>query len=193
MTPSAAAGYAGTQKLLHWLMAILILVMVVVGLSLPRLDPGPLANTLYEVHKSTGIVVLALAVIRLAVRLIRGVPPLTDGLPVWQQRAARASHIALYALMFAIPVAGLTATSACCPPVRLFWTVPVTLPLAKDMAFAESVFWLHLGLGLALVAVVAVHVAAALHHHLVRRDDTLRRMLPGSSGATQTDGSHPFG
>lgn len=179
MTANGRAGFSGTQKLLHWLMAVLLVIMVIVGLTLPRLDPGPLANTLYEVHKSTGIVVLGLAVLRLAVRLGRGVPPLVGGLPVWQQRAARASHVALYALMFAIPVAGLTATSACCPPVRLFWTVPVTLPLAKDMALAKSVFWLHLGLGLALVAVVAIHVAAALHHHLVRRDDTLRRMLPG--------------
>lgn len=179
MTTDETAGYAGIQKLLHWLMALLIVVMLGVGVTLPQLDPGPVANTLYEVHKSTGLVVLGLAVIRLAVRLRRGAPPLVGGLPVWQQRAARASHAALYVLMFVMPIAGLVATTACCPPVRLFWTVNVTLPLAKDMALAKAVFWVHTGLGLALAAVVAVHVAAALHHHFGRRDETLRRMLPG--------------
>lgn len=173
------SGYTGTQKALHWLMALLIVAMLAVGLSLPRLAPGPLANVLYEVHKSTGMLVLALALLRLAIRLRRGAPPLDPGLPRWQRLAAGASHAALYLLLIAMPLVGWAATSACCRPVAFLWTVPVTLPVPAGDAVAKPLFALHLALGLTLIAVVAVHVAAALHHHFVRRDDTLRRMLPG--------------
>lgn len=183
MTASGPAGYAGIQKLLHWSMAILIVVMVVVGLSLPRIGPGPVTNLLYEVHKSTGMLVLLLALVRLVVRLRLGAPALDPALPAWQRRAAAASHALLYVLMIAVPIAGWTATSACCRPVEFLWTVPATLPVPADNALAKQVFWLHFALALTLVGLLAVHVAAALHHHLVRRDGTLRRMLPGSRGA----------
>lgn len=172
-------GYSGIQKVLHWLMALLVVVMLVVGLSLPRLTPGPLANVLYEVHKSVGMLVLALALLRLAIRLRRGAPPLDPGLPGWQRLAAGASHAALYLLLIAMPLAGWTATSACCRPVAFLWTLPATLPVPAGDAVAKPLFALHLALGLALIALLALHVAAALHHHFVRRDDTLRRMLPG--------------
>lgn len=178
MNAPAPAGYAGGQKLLHWLMAILIVVMVGVGLTLPRLDPGPVTNVLYEVHKSTGLLVLALALVRLATRLWLGAPPPVPGLPAWQRRAAAASHALLYVLMIAVPIAGWTATSACCRPVEFLWTVPLTLPVPPGDAVAKPVFLLHFAMALTLAGLVAVHVAAALHHHLVRRDDTLRRMLP---------------
>jgi len=172
------SGYSGVQKALHWAMALLIAGMLGVGLSLPRLTPGPLADVLYEVHKSTGMLVLALALARLAIRLRHGVPALDPALPRWQRMAAGMSHAALYTLMIAMPVVGWIATSACCRPVRFLWTVPATLPVPADNAAAKWLFLLHLALGLALIAIVAVHVAAALHHHFVRRDDTLRRMLP---------------
>lgn len=179
MTTRGAAGYAGVQKLLHWLMAALVLAMIAVGLSLPRLAPGPLTNTLYEVHKSTGILVLALALVRLALRWRLGAPPLDPALPVWQRRAATASHVLLYALLILIPIAGWTATSACCRPVEFLGAVPATLPVPPGDGLAKPVFLLHFALGFALIGLLAVHVAAALHHHFIRRDDTLRRMLPG--------------
>ncbi|MEQ8815113.1 MAG: cytochrome b [Thalassobaculum sp.] len=179
MNSDGSTGYAGVQKLLHWLMAALVIVMIVVGLSLPRMGPGPLTNTLYEVHKSTGMLVLALALVRLALRWRLGAPPLDPGLPAWQRRAAAASHGLLYVLLILVPIAGWAATSACCRPVNFLWTVPATLPVPADNALAKQIFLLHFGMAFALAGLVAVHVAAALHHHLVRRDDTLRRMLPG--------------
>ena len=79
-----------------------------------------------------------------------------------------------------VPVAGWTATSAGYPPVRYFWTLPVTLPIEQNEDWANRVYWLHAVLALALALVALVHAGAALHHHFVRRDRTLLRMLPGT-------------
>jgi cytochrome b561 len=100
------------------------------------------------------------------------------GLPSWQRAAAHGSHIALYILIVLVPVLGWAGTSACCAPVNLFWTVPLTLPVPGGMETAERIFALHKAMALTLAGIVVIHVAAALYHHLIRRDDTLRRMLP---------------
>jgi cytochrome b561 len=170
--------YSGLQKALHWAMAALIVVMVAVGLTMTNLADGPAKDVLYELHKSTGLTVLALALVRVAVRSARGTPPL-EPMPGWQRFAAHLSHYALYGLIVLVPLAGWTATSSCCPPVSLFWTVPLTLPMPADEAFWKAVFRIHVALAFTLAAIASIHVAAALHHHFIRRDRTLLRMLPG--------------
>jgi cytochrome b561 len=176
------AGYSPLQKTLHWTMAALIVVMVAVGLTMRRIGEGELTNTLYEVHKSIGVTLFLLALIRIGVRWRRGAPPLEPGVPAWQRAAAYASHYTLYTLIVLLPVAGLIGTSSCCPPVKVFWTVPVTLPVPHEEAFYERVFAIHFALAYALVAVALIHVAGAFQHHLIRRDRTLIRMLPGGHG-----------
>jgi cytochrome b561 len=177
--------YAPAQKWLHWLMAALIvLVMIPAGLTMTRLGEGETTNTLYELHKSFGVIIFALAVVRAGLRLIRGAPPLEPGIPAWQRFAAHVSHSALYMLIVLVPITGWIATSACCAPVNLFWTVPVTLPVAGGEDFAKAVFRLHYGFVYTLMAIVTIHVAAALHHHFVRRDRTLVRMLPDAADET---------
>ena len=185
MTSDRSSSYAGVQKLLHWLMAILVVVMVGVGLTLPRIGPGPVTNALYEIHKSIGMLVLALVLVRLAVRWRLGAPEPVSGMPAWQRWAAGTSHALLYALMVLVPIAGWAATSACCRPVNFLWTLPATLPVPADNALAKQVFQLHFAMAFVLIGVVAVHVCAALHHHFARRDDTLRRMLPGARSSTR--------
>jgi cytochrome b561 len=176
----APTAYSAAQKWLHWLTAaIIVLVMIPAGLTMTRLGEGETTNTLYEIHKSFGVIVFGLAVVRAAWRLTRGAPPLEPGIPSWQRFAAHASHYALYLLIFLVPITGWVATSACCPPVNLFWTVPVTLPVAGGEDFAKAVFQLHYAFVYTLMAIVAIHVAAALQHHFIRRDRTLLRMLPG--------------
>lgn len=170
--------YSPAQKALHWAVALLIAALVPVGLTMTRLEPGSLANTLYELHKSVGLLVFALALGRAALRLVRGAPPLVPGLPPWQRAAAHGSHLALYVLIVLVPVLGWAGASACCPPVNLFWSVPLTLPVSGGMETAKRIFALHEAMALTLAGIVLIHAAAALHHHLVRRDGTLRRMLP---------------
>ncbi len=175
---STPEGYLPAQKLLHWTTALLIVTLVPVGLTMVRLEPGSIPDTLYEVHKSFGLLVFGLALCRIALRLARGAPPLVPGLPAWQRAAAHGSHIALYILIVLVPVLGWAGTSACCAPVNLFWTIPLTLPVSGGMEVAKRIFALHDAMALTLAGIVLIHVGAALHHHLIRRDDTLRRMLP---------------
>ena len=183
--------YSPMQKALHWTTALLIAVMVPVGITMAEvLEPGtPLTNALYELHKSLGLTVFGLALLRVVVRWRRGAPPLVPGLPPWQRAAARGSHLALYILIVLVPLSGWAATSMCCAPVNLFWTVPLTLPIEGDMDSAKPVFRLHYALAFTLTAVVFVHAAAALHHHVVRRDRTLARMWPGSERRERVQGS----
>ena len=133
-TSPEAAGrdrYTPAQKALHWTMAAIIVLMVPAGISMANILPegAPLTNTVYELHKSFGLIIFTLALIRIAVRWRNGAPPLVPGLPAWQRAAARVSHYALYILVVLVPLAGWTATSVCCAPVKMFWTIPVTLPL----------------------------------------------------------------
>ena len=175
--------YSGLQKTLHWTMAALIVTQVAVGITMTNIGEGPLTNNLFELHKSIGITVLALALVRLAVRARRGAPPF-EPMPEWQRRAANASHTALYVLFIATPLVGWIATSYCCKPVNLFWTVPLTLPVPEGEDLAKAIFRFHYGFVYTLMAVLVVHVGAALQHHFIRRDRTLVRMLPGGTDRT---------
>ncbi|TNC11463.1 cytochrome b [Methylobacterium terricola] len=176
MTPPR---YAPSQKVLHWAVAALVFALVPIALAMANLPDGALKNALYEWHKSLGLTVLGLAVARLLVRAARGAPALVEGLPAWQRRAARASHRALYLLIVLVPLLGWAGTSVCCAPVMLYSTVPLTLPISGGMPVGETILTVHQVAAFALVALVVAHVAAALHHHLVRRDGTLRRMWWG--------------
>lgn len=172
--------YSAAQKVLHWTMAVLIVVMVAVGLTMTNMGDGPLKNALYELHKSTGLLVLVLALIRVAVRRTRSAPPL-EPMPEWQRMAAYTSHYSMYVLIVLVPLMGWIATSYCCKPVNFLWTVPVSLPIpdAPTMEAAKPLFLIHFTLAFILAAIVTIHVTAALHHHFVKRDRTLLRMLPG--------------
>jgi cytochrome b561 len=172
--------YSPAQKALHWGIALLIAIQVPIGLTMAGKDPSPVINTLYETHKSFGLVIFGLALIRAALRWRRGAPALEPDIPAWQRAAAYISHYSLYVLIVLVPLAGWAATSACCAPVNLFWTVPLTLPVSGGMDVAKMIFKVHYALAFTLTAIVLVHAAAALHHHFVRRDRTLIRMLPAS-------------
>jgi cytochrome b561 len=182
MPQEPRAAYATIQKSLHWAMAVIILPLAAVGFAMANiLQHDALRNVFYEAHKSAGLAVLALAVLRLGVRLRRGLPPPVPGLSRWQRAAARGAHEALYVLILAVPLAGWLATSMCCAPVLFLGSLPAGLPVSGDEPAVDAAFLLHAGLAFALVGIVALHVGAALHHHFVRRDETLRRMLPGTA------------
>lgn len=177
--PGSLQRYAGIQIALHWIIALIIFGMVPVGLVMTRLDPSNLTNLLYELHKSFGLIVFGLVVIRIAARLVLGAPPLEPNMPGWQVIAARISHGALYVLMVLVPLTGWAATSACCAPVNLFWTIPLTLPIGGGFDTAGPIFLLHNIFTMAMVALVLIHAVAALYHHYAMKDDTLRKMMPG--------------
>ena len=177
--PGRLKRYAGVQIALHWIIALIIIGMIPVGKVMTGLDPSNLTNLLYELHKSFGLIVFGLILVRIAARLILGAPPLEPTMPRWQIIAARVSHGALYILMVLVPLTGWAATSACCAPVNLFWTIPLTLPIGGGFETARPIFQLHNIFTMAMIALVLIHAVAALYHHYAMKDDTLRKMMPG--------------
>ncbi|MDE2080691.1 MAG: cytochrome b [Burkholderiales bacterium] len=133
---------------------------------------------LFNWHKWAGITILALSLLRLLWRLTHRPPPELPA-PHWQQQAARATHGLMYALCFAVPLAGWGYSSAAGFPVVLFGVLPLPDFVAPDRALAATLKSLHGTLAWTLAVVVLLHVAAAFKHHLVDRDGLLLRMRPG--------------
>ena len=167
------------SQALHWSVALLVLAMAAIGLSLDELPRSPKWFWVYDLHKSIGLLVLALMVARLAWRLFAGAPPHVPGLPRIQRLAAGATHWLLYLLVLAMPLSGWLYDSASgLRPLRWFGQVAVPKLVGPDEGLAHDLHDLHEDLFTVLVAVVLLHVAAALWHHVFRGDATLARMLP---------------
>lgn len=165
-------------RLFHWLIALLILLQAGVGLYMGSMRPSPDVIPYYDFHKSLGITILLLAVLRLGWRLVQK-RPAEIPMPGWQTLSARLTHVLLYVLLFALPLSGywMDSASALRP---LYWWGWIRIPhlLGGGEQMADLTEEAHVILFWALVVVTALHVAAALKHHFVDRDDTLRRMLP---------------
>lgn len=176
-------GYPAPARLLHWIVAILVLMMIPAGIVMVQEGlTRSLQDTLFIFHKNTGVVVLLFVIARLAYRRFRPPPPLPADMPDWQRRAAAASHAALYVLLVVVPVAGYVRVRAGGFPVEALdaMGIPTLVPRSDALAgFAQSVHWVG---GLALATVVVVHVGAALFHGLVRRDGVFGRMWPPVPG-----------
>ena len=165
------------QRLLHWLMAACILAQLFIGVGMEA-TILPKYLTLVAIHKSLGFVVLVLALIRLAVRLRYGVPPLPADLPAPMKLAAHLSHYALYALMIGMPLIGWAMLSTADYPVLLLGGVrlPPILPQSDSL---HTLLWsAHFCLAFLFFALILMHVAAALFHGLVRRDGVFESMAP---------------
>jgi len=161
---------------LHWLTALLVIGLAVVGLVMTELPNSALKVQIYALHKSFGLTVLALAVLRLLWRALAGTPDDVPG-PRLQQLAAKTVHWALYALLFALPFSGWLFNSAAGFPLKWFGLVSLPKlftgynPELKHLAHElhETGFYL-------LALLLLVHAGAALYHHYVKKDDTLNRM-----------------
>ena len=163
------------QRLLHWLMAFLVLAMLFIGVGMVS-TVAPKYLPLVSIHKSLGIAILVLALIRLAVRLRYGAPPLPADLPEPMKLAAYLSHYALYALMIGMPLIGWAMLSAGAYPVVVFGRVwlPAILPQSDSL---HTLLWdAHFYLAFVFFALLLMHVAAALYHALIRRDGVFQTM-----------------
>jgi len=165
------------QRLLHWLMALGILTMFFLGVGMVS-TVAPAYVPLVATHKTLGIAILVLALIRLAVRLRSGAPALPADLPEPMRIAARLSHHALYALMIGLPLIGWAMMSAAAYPVVLYGDIRLP-PILPQSAALHALLWdAHYWLAFAFMALVLLHIAAALFHLLVRRDGVFHAMAP---------------
>jgi cytochrome b561 len=169
--------FTPAQRTLHWLMAICILGMLFIGVGMVS-TIEPIYLTLVAIHKPLGVVILMLALVRLAVRLRRGAPPLPIAMPEPMKLAARLSHLAFYGLMIAMPLIGWAMLSAADYPVVVAgMTLPRIVPIDPSM---HSMLWnAHRFLALCFFALILLHFAAALYHALVRRDGVFESMAGG--------------
>ncbi|HEX6612714.1 MAG TPA: cytochrome b [Rhodanobacteraceae bacterium] len=170
--------WGGVAQAFHWLIAALIVVQGAIGLTMVELGMTPTKVKVFALHKSIGLTVLALVLLRLAWRLTQRAPREVP-MPAWQRAAARMSHFLLYVLILALPFSGWLFNSAANFPLEWFGLVHVpNLTRGLDPVLKAFALRAHVVLFWVLVAVVAVHVFAALWHHFRQRDDVLLRMLP---------------
>ena len=163
------------QRLLHWSIAVCILAMLFIGVGMLS-TVAPKFLSLVAIHKSLGIAILVLAVIRLAVRLRHGAPALPADLPEPMKLAAHLSHYALYALMIAMPLLGWAMLSAAAYPVVVFGGLRLPAILSQSASLHSLLWDAHYYLAFAFFALILLHIAAALFHALVRRDGVFQTM-----------------
>jgi cytochrome b561 len=178
LAEAATPRYTRSAIFLHWLTAALIVVSVCVGLYMVGLKLSPLKLKLYSWHKWVGVTIFLLAAARLVWRAWHPAPPLPADSPQWQRVAAAINHWSLYVLLICIPISGWLMSSAFGVPVKYFGVVPLPDLVDKNKELAESLKLLHEVLVYTMLALVAMHIAAAIKHHVMDRDDVLHRMLP---------------
>lgn len=162
-------------RLLHWIMAALILTMIGIGLAMiDSLATWRVAGL--KLHQVGGVSVLILAILRLAFRLTYKAPPLPKEVPSFQASIAHGSHILLYALMFAVPLAGWLMQSAAGIPIALPGGLILPSLLNVDLGAYGVLRICHRLLAWSLLGLILLHIAGALHHAMVRRDGLLKRM-----------------
>ncbi len=176
--PRAVAVHNPVLRTFHWLMALLIFIALPLGVWASQLPRGNLRSEVLFLHKSFGITVLALVVLRIVVRLIVGAPAYARPLGRLVHGAAGAGHLALYGLMIAMPVSGYVTSAAGGNIVPFFglFTVPSVLP--RDKALAEAASQAHYAFAWALGVTLLLHLGAVVWHARVKRDEVPTRMWP---------------
>lgn len=169
--------YTAAAMALHWITAVLVLFMVPAGLMMVRLPEGELQNLLFNLHRSIGVLLFPLVLVRLLYRWRHPPPPLPDDLAPVLRLAAHANHYALYALLLVNPLLGWWATSAFGAAVNVFWLFDLPPLVAEDKPLSDTLLMIHRLVGITIAFLVVVHIGAAFYHHVVRRDRILLRML----------------
>ncbi|HET9641891.1 MAG TPA: cytochrome b [Burkholderiaceae bacterium] len=172
--------YTAPAIALHWLLAVMIVASFCVGVTMADMPFSPTRLKLFNWHKWAGITILALSAARLLWRLAHRPPEPLD-MPAWQRQAAHAVHLGLYLLFFAVPLLGWAYSSAAGFPVVVYGVLPLPDFVSPDKVLADAIKPWHGRLAWLLALLVLAHVAAAMKHHFVDRDDVLLRMRPGRS------------
>lgn len=168
--------YGSVAKFLHWLIFILVFVMIVGGFFLGDV-PKEYKGVVYNLHKLTGLTILFLMLIRLGWKMTNVKPALPADTTTWQRRAERAVHDLLYLLIIAMPLAGWIGSSSAGKAPHI-GGISLTLPVPESEALIDTMFEIHELIAYGIIFLVCVHVAAALYHHYIKKDNILRRMLP---------------
>ena len=182
-TGTSPARYSAPARWFHWLTFLLVAILVPTGII--AMDRGErkifdsMTDNLFSTHKLIGFTLLWIVVLRLAYRLISGAPPPDPGLTSWQRVVSRANHWGMYALLLIMPVLGWLGISML-PAVTLFGSFDLPSIASKDKPSAEQILYIHASLAWVLIALITLHILAALYHSFIRNDGVLQRMLPAA-------------
>jgi len=177
--PVAIACYDPVARGLHWLIAALAVVVVSLGWAVPGAPRETESrDLLLLLHRSVGLSILALMVIRVLWRLFHPPPPLPAGFPRIEALAAHADHALLYVLFLVMPLSGYLNAAAAGHPVSLFGLVAIPPLVPENARLSQAAIAVHLAGQFLVYGLVGLHVAAALMHRIVRRNTILERMLP---------------
>ena len=170
--------YGGVAQFFHWSVVGLLIFQYIWAWRIEETESIRLRLELVSQHKTIGMLVLAFARCRLIWRFFHAPPPLPDALSQWEKWAAKLGHLALYGLIFLLPISGWFFSQAA--GYGDYWWGPVSIPsvIEPSVAAEEFFYEFHEIVGMLLLVVVAVHVLAALRHHFILKDDVLKRMLP---------------
>ena len=170
--------WGSLTRVFHWLIALLVLIMLLLGASMEEFAK-PTRSILMQIHKSIGLTVFLLMILRLCWRLINPTPHLPLTTPRWQKRAARGSHALLYFALIFMPLSGWIMSTAGGHTTRFWWLFVIKaswIPESKTLShFASDI---HLLLAWTITGLLIIHIGAALKHHFVDKDGVINRMMP---------------
>ena len=165
-------------RAMHWAMAIFMALALITGLIMGDLPSGAWQNRMYDLHRSFGVTVLVLVIVRIGLRLILGAPPEPTFASPFQAFAAKITHKFLYVTSLAMPVLGWVGSSAFGAPVILYGIVTLPALVAKSKPVADWTLGLHGAMANAVMILIAAHIAGALYHHFFLKDGLIRRIWP---------------
>ena len=172
--------FGSIAKSFHWIVAILIIAMLVFGYFLEDFNGKPAQEIVYNTHKTIGIVILALVILRLGWRWMNIQPGYSATLPSMYKTFVKLAHYAIYLVIIAMPMSGwVMATAAGHVPHFLGWFYFPMPGISLNEHLAGQMYELHNILAIVLIVLISFHVLAALLHHFVLKDNVLKRMLPG--------------
>lgn len=177
---TASPAYKPAARALHWIVAALVIATIPVGALM--VEPGwarPTQDAMYVFHKNAGVLILLLMILRLAYRVMNPPPPLPATVPPGQRRIAELAHRALYLLVFVMAVSGYVRVAAGGFPLEALDAMGVPRLVPRSDALAEVAKAVHAYARFALAGLIVAHVAAAVHHGVVKRDGVFSRMWPG--------------
>ena len=170
--------FGSVSKALHWVISPLVILMLIAGFFMQDISDVSLRGSVFNVHKLTGIAILFLMLVRLAWALSNPKPRSPRGTSRIEHLAEWGGHALLYVLVIAQPLCGWVGSVAAGHPPHLGQLV-LQLPVAESKGVAQVCFQMHTVLAWALIVMIVLHVLAALYHHYIRKDNVLRRMMPG--------------
>lgn len=173
---NTANSYGSGAKFFHWFIAVLIIAMLILGTSLHYIENTALRSSLIQFHKSVGLLILFVGILRISWRFLNIRTELPLHMPRWQKKLARLNHQALYCLIIAMPLSGWIMSCAANYTPRFFGLFLLPLPIAPNPAIASLFGTLHEILAWLLTVLISLHVMAVFYHQWIRKDSLFKRM-----------------